>query len=403
MIHRNKNFIICCVNFFMKIFFTAAYIFLSISFAFAQNLTGVWRGHFWNNNNLHSKNSIQQTFQGDERYKVEVQIAQDGNAFKGVTYSYLTTVFYAKAEADGTVNSETKKVLLRELKLDEVRMLGGDVYAMTYFLHYSKLGDEEFLEGTFTSMNMRDSSRGSNGVVFLHKVPISDFYKEPFVEKKEKEIAENKKTETLSAPVIKKSNPGASSPKPNVTLKKPGIKKDTTSSVTASTIKKKTKSPPARKPVEHNPLQNGIARETIKPMKIDSIKADRKITVPVIIPKVLSSRQNQLVKTITVNTNEIELDIYDDGTIDNDTVSVFLDKKMVISHAMLTDRPIVMKVHLDEDNDYHEVVMVADNEGTIPPNTSLMIVKAGDKRYEVRIVSTEQKNATVIFKYEKPK
>ena len=91
----------------------------------------------------------------------------------------------------------------------------------------------------------------------------------------------------------------------------------------------------------------------------------------------------------------------DDGTIDNDTVSVYLDKKLVISHAMLTDRPIVMKVHLDDDNDYHEVVMVADNEGTIPPNTSLMIVKAGDKRYEVRIISTEQKNATVVFKYEK--
>ena len=47
--------------------------------------------------------------------------------------------------------------------------------------------------------------------------------------------------------------------------------------------------------------------------------------------------------------------------------------------------------------------MVADNEGDIPPNTSLMVVKAGDKQYEVRIVSTEQKNATVIFKYEKSK
>ncbi len=47
--------------------------------------------------------------------------------------------------------------------------------------------------------------------------------------------------------------------------------------------------------------------------------------------------------------------------------------------------------------------MVADNEGEIPPNTSLMIVKAGDKEYEVRITSTEQKNAVVIFKYEKAK
>ena len=68
---------------------------------------------------------------------------------------------------------------------------------------------------------------------------------------------------------------------------------------------------------------------------------------------------------------------------------------------MLTDRPIVVTLHLDEDNDYHEIVLVAENEGEIPPNTSLMIVKAGDKEYEVRITSTEQKNAVIRFQYAK--
>src|ERR1700722_5615319 len=400
MIHRNKNFIICQVIFVMKRFFTVSSFLLLISTLHAQNVTGVWRGHFWNNN-LHSKNSVQQLFEEDDRYKIEVQIAQDANAFQAVTYSYLSTIFYAKAGADGTVNDKTKKVLMREQKLLEVRTVGGDVYAMTYFLHYSKLGDAEFLEGTFTSMNMHDSSRGADGVVFLRKVPFSDFHKEPFVEKREEEIAENK-TEN---PEIKKSNSVASTNRPNTSSKRPVTKpviKNSTNPKPTSTVKNNTKKPPAKNPVQHNPSKNDIAA-TIKPVQIDSIKAERKIVAPLIIPKVLTSRQNQLVKTITVNTNEIELDIYDDGTIDNDTVSVFLDKKLVISHAMLTDRAIVMKVHLDDDNDYHEVVMVADNEGTIPPNTSLMIVKAGDKRYEVRIISTEQKNATVIFKYEKPK
>jgi len=46
--------------------------------------------------------------------------------------------------------------------------------------------------------------------------------------------------------------------------------------------------------------------------------------------------------------------------------------------------------------------MVADNEGEIPPNTSLMIVKVGDKEYKVNISTTLQKNATVTFKYVKP-
>ena len=56
---------------------------------------------------------------------------------------------------------------------------------------------------------------------------------------------------------------------------------------------------------------------------------------------------------------------------------------------------------MDEDNAEHELVMVAENLGEIPPNTSLMVVTAGDQRFEVRITSTEQKNAMVRFKYVK--
>jgi hypothetical protein len=41
--------------------------------------------------------------------------------------------------------------------------------------------------------------------------------------------------------------------------------------------------------------------------------------------------------------------------------------------------------------------MVANNLGAIPPNTSLMIVTAKDKRYQVYITSTEQQNAKVVI------
>jgi hypothetical protein len=104
---------------------------------------------------------------------------------------------------------------------------------------------------------------------------------------------------------------------------------------------------------------------------------------------------------LTVNTKDLILNIYDDGEIDHDTISVYLDNRQVINHAMLTDRPLVLAVHLDESNDFHRLVLVAENEGDIPPNTSLMIVKAGDKEYEVRITSTVQKNAVITFKYVK--
>jgi hypothetical protein len=45
----------------------------------------------------------------------------------------------------------------------------------------------------------------------------------------------------------------------------------------------------------------------------------------------------------------------------------------------------------------NELTMFAENLGSIPPNTALMIVNDGDKRYEVRITSDTQKNGTIAF------
>src|SRR5690349_3933907 len=89
---------------------------------------------------------------------------------------------------------------------------------MTCFLQYTKSGDEEFLEGTYTSMNVNDSSNCGRGTVFLHKVPASDFYTEPFVAKREKEIAASRppavKPEVHAGPLHK---PGAAKPNPGAT------------------------------------------------------------------------------------------------------------------------------------------------------------------------------------------
>jgi hypothetical protein len=76
---------------------------------------------------------------------------------------------------------------------------------------------------------------------------------------------------------------------------------------------------------------------------------------------------------------------------------------MVIGSKLLTASPLTVKFTLDDEDDVHELVMVAENLGSIPPNTSLMIVEAGTQRFDVRITSTEQKNAMVRFRYLQPK
>jgi len=373
-----------------------------------QDLTGIWRGHFGSSGNR----MIEQLLGEADRYKFEIQLDQRNKQFQGVTYSYKTTVFYGKATCLGAVNTTTKKVILEELKIVELRLAGGDACIMTLFLQYSKSGDEEFLEGSYTSTNLRDSLSCGRGTVFLRKVITSDFYKEPFLVKREQEKAAIKKP-----PVIAKNNtPGSPGTNKNTTTKtappatnKPLVVAKNTKPVNTPST---TKNNPLKKPVtspttskqkpviKNNPASNPTNKSTsVKVVPLDSIKKiDRKLAIT---PKVLLTRENEVVQTISTDANEIIINLYDNGSIDNDTVSIYLDKKLVVTRQRLTDKPISIKFVLDETNMFHELVMVAENLGEIPPNTSLMVVKAGSKQYEVRITSTEQKNAVVIFKYEK--
>ena len=116
----------------------------------------------------------------------------------------------------------------------------------------------------------------------------------------------------------------------------------------------------------------------------------------------LTMRVNELVKEIKVDTGMINISFYDNATVDGDTISVFLDKEVVLSNQRLTTQPIKLNIMIDLLRQQHEVVMVAENMGEIPPNTALMVIDAGKERYRLFLTSTEQKNAMVRFIYEKP-
>jgi archaellum component FlaF (FlaF/FlaG flagellin family) len=344
----------------------------------AQDLTGIWRGSF-----VSGDKRLNDMFNFEDRYKYEVQIDNRGKAFKGVTYSYKTTVFYGKASAKGTLNDRTGKVILEELQLLELKMSpGSEACWMICFLQYTKNGEEEFLEGKYSSYRENDSSFCGRGTVYLRKVPVSDFYKEPFLVKREKEKA----LELQKQKELAKTN-----------AQKPPVKPPVEPPLVKKTKPQPKKISPTQKTTD--PKSTTVTAKVDTDKKLPVIKNAK----PAITPPILKERQNEVVQTINVQTDEITVDIYDNGSIDHDTVSVYLDKKLVLSKQMLKAVPLTLKIKMENTDDYHELVMVAENLGEIPPNTSLMVVHAGDKRYEVRITSTEQKNAMVIFKYQKPK
>jgi len=108
------------------------------------------------------------------------------------------------------------------------------------------------------------------------------------------------------------------------------------------------------------------------------------------------------IKEIKVDTGTIRLDFYDNAQVDGDIITVLLNNKPLASNQKLTSRPITLEIKVDLDNKEQEVTMVAENLGDIPPNTALLIITAGNKRYQLYLTSTEKKNAQVRFIYEEP-
>ncbi|AEV98541.1 hypothetical protein A4D02_21685 [Niastella koreensis] len=113
----------------------------------------------------------------------------------------------------------------------------------------------------------------------------------------------------------------------------------------------------------------------------------------------LKKRDKDLVQTLTIDTSFLKIELYDNAEIDDDTVTVFLNNTMLLYQKRLTGKPLVLNVTAFPNTEY-ELMMYADNLGRIPPNTALMVITAGRKRYQLHLSSSEEKSAVVRFKYE---
>jgi hypothetical protein len=338
---------------------------------FSQDLTGIWKGFFMS--------------ESGQFYKLEFQLSHNKSyAASGVSYSYLDVRFYGKATMTGSYVKNSKTLKIKEIRTVEVKsVMGGMTCIMNYTLTYSKSGNEEFLEGTYLGRNEKPLSVDTSfwgdcggGRVSLRRVVSSDFYLEPFLRKS------TPKTPVTKPPVTTKVNPPV--------VKKPPV-------VTKPASKPVVKTPVTTKPIVVVPKIDTSSKIVAPPL----VKKPVPENIPT--PPVLKNRANELVKILTVNNENVTVKLYDNGEIDDDTISVYMDKKLVLASKRLTASPLIVNLKMDEDNSEHELVMVAENLGRIPPNTSLMIVESGEQRFDVRITSTEQKNAVVRFRYVKPK
>ncbi len=110
------------------------------------------------------------------------------------------------------------------------------------------------------------------------------------------------------------------------------------------------------------------------------------------------ARRKTFTKELEITASSIRVEVYDNGTIDNDMISLFFNNKEILHKASLTHKAIRLKVNLDTTLAYNELSMYAENLGAIPPNTAAMIIYDGSTRHELILTSDLDQTATIRLK-----
>lgn len=109
-----------------------------------------------------------------------------------------------------------------------------------------------------------------------------------------------------------------------------------------------------------------------------------------------SERSEVVFSTLELNSREITVKVFDNGVIDDDTVSVLLNDSIIINRQRLSAKPIAVNLQLKKDVD-NKIVLWAHNMGSIPPNTALLLIETPGRSYAVNLASTFHKSGVVLM------
>jgi hypothetical protein len=319
-------------------------------------------------------------------YLTELVIKQKGNRVEGV-FGYYFRDKYQSFVIHGRYNPETREVTILNIP---VIFYGSNstvnsVDCITNFrgiLMNSRSGS--YVKGTFyhderykytcpdikvsyaldKSDNQHDSTPTANASARIWKPQADDFVVE---------------VAPAAAPVAQQAPaPRSDSPKTAV-AGFPAVSHN-------DTLKTLAVAGPADVPVTPAPPPPDV-----NPDKIDSSRIAASIT----------ARKNILNRELEVESDSIRLSFYDNGDIDGDSISIFVNNQVVLTHKELAAKAFNIFLRLDSTRTINEVGMFAENLGRIPPNTALMVITDGKNRYEVFLSSSLTENATIRLRRKK--
>jgi hypothetical protein len=131
------------------------------------------------------------------------------------------------------------------------------------------------------------------------------------------------------------------------------------------------------------------------------VKTNEPVVKPDVLPTVVAGRKNKTVNEISFKSDSLTIALYDNGIVDGDTVSLFLNGVNILSKQKLKESATKKTIYTTALPDSIELVLFAENLGSIPPNTGLMVIRDGEIEYQIRFSADLSQNATIRLRRKK--
>lgn len=208
-------------------------------------------------------------------------------------------------------------------------------------------------------------------------------------------IKENVKKESVVSPAINDK----------VNLPEKNVAPTVVSTAVNQQIKAKEKPTPVKKEeplivIKKEQKDTIVIKEKAKNENdFNSTAQPEKKEFPVLIAAAdLSKRKIETIRTVEISQDSLVFSLYDNGTVDGDTVSVLLNGKVIMPRVGLLESAINKTIYLTpEMGDSISVIMYAENLGSIPPNTGLLVIREAKRIYEIRFSGDLDKNSKIIL------
>jgi hypothetical protein len=209
-----------------------------------------------------------------------------------------------------------------------------------------------------------------------------------------------KTTPPLVNPVPEKETPKATvSTKP--AIQKPTATETptkTTPVVASNNPVKETPAAPVvnNKSVLTNPVENNLPKQRI--LDPAALLVKKSTEDPIKKSTMIGGRKSEFSQEVDFKSDSLILTLYDNGEIDGDTVSVYLNGEVVMPSQGLKSSAIRKTIHMDDGLETFTLVMFAESLGKYPPNTGLLVIRDGNDVYNLRFSSDFQKSSGIVFR-----